>query len=128
MCDYSLEDIDSRRAEVGDRLRATTFSGTACRGFADGERMVCLLPGTEIAFNAPIRWQAGLFRLKECVSAHRVARFRQIDPDEPYTQHDALELPDGTIVFLNQLVEGQQATVLQLPHTAHVTAEVAEAL
>ena len=29
--------------------------------------------------------------------------------------HDALEFPDGQIVLLTGLVEGQQATVLQLP-------------
>jgi hypothetical protein len=29
--------------------------------------------------------------------------------------HDALEFPDGQIVLLTFLCEGQQATVLQLP-------------
>ena len=29
--------------------------------------------------------------------------------------HDALEFPDGKVVLLTFLVEGQQATVLQLP-------------
>ena len=29
--------------------------------------------------------------------------------------HDALEFPDGEIVLLTLLCEGQQATVLQLP-------------
>jgi hypothetical protein len=29
--------------------------------------------------------------------------------------HDALEFPDGEIVLLTHLSEGQQATVLQLP-------------
>ena len=29
--------------------------------------------------------------------------------------HDALEFPDGQIVLLTSLREGQQATVLQLP-------------
>jgi hypothetical protein len=29
--------------------------------------------------------------------------------------HDALEFPDGQIVLLTQLCEGQHATVLQLP-------------
>jgi hypothetical protein len=31
------------------------------------------------------------------------------------THHDALEFPDGQIVLLTFLCEGQQATVLQLP-------------
>ena len=43
------------------------------------------------------------------------AIFRQINKDEPRVHHDALEFPDGTIVLLTDLHEGQQATVLQLP-------------
>jgi hypothetical protein len=31
--------------------------------------------------------------------------------------HDALEFPDGTCVLLTDLLEGQEATVLQLPKT-----------
>jgi hypothetical protein len=30
-------------------------------------------------------------------------------------QHDALEFPDGKMVLLTELCEGQEATVLQLP-------------
>jgi hypothetical protein len=33
-------------------------------------------------------------------------------------RHDALEFPDGEMVLLTYLMEGQQATVLQLPATA----------
>jgi hypothetical protein len=46
---------------------------------------------------------------------HRVARFRQVNVDNPCTHHDALEFPDGQIVLLTHLREGQRATVLQLP-------------
>jgi hypothetical protein len=35
--------------------------------------------------------------------------------DNPCTHHDALEFPDGQIVLLTHLREGQRATVLQLP-------------
>ena len=31
------------------------------------------------------------------------------------THHDALEFPDGQVVLLTRLCEGQRATVLQLP-------------
>ena len=34
------------------------------------------------------------------------------------THHDALEFPNGKIVLLTTLEEGQQATVLQLPTSA----------
>jgi hypothetical protein len=47
----------------------------------------------------------------------RVARFRQIDTESPHVHHDALEFPDGRVVLVTRLVEGQHATVLQLPAT-----------
>jgi hypothetical protein len=34
------------------------------------------------------------------------------------THHDALEFPDGQVVLLTRLCEGQRATVLQLPAAA----------
>jgi hypothetical protein len=34
--------------------------------------------------------------------------------------HDALEFPDGQIVLVTRLCEGQHATVLQLPASARV--------
>jgi hypothetical protein len=43
------------------------------------------------------------------------AIFRQINKDKVVAHHDALEFPDGQIVLLTSLSEGQQATVLQLP-------------
>jgi hypothetical protein len=46
---------------------------------------------------------------------HTTAIFRQINKHKPHTHHDALEFPDGQIVLLARLREGQQATVLQLP-------------
>jgi hypothetical protein len=39
--------------------------------------------------------------------------------DNPSIHHDALEFPDGQVVLLTRLYEGQRATVLQLPITAH---------
>ena len=60
------------------------------------------------------------FRLSSFVSrwkrsSHATAIFRQVNKDEPRKHHDALEFPDGRIVLLTQLREGQEATVLQLP-------------
>ena len=46
---------------------------------------------------------------------HRVARFRQVNTDNPCTHHDALEFPDGQIVLVTHIRAGQRATVLQLP-------------
>ena len=46
---------------------------------------------------------------------HQVARFRQVNMDNPCTHHDALEFSDGQVVLLTHLREGQRATVLRLP-------------
>lgn len=53
MCDYSLHAVASRPAKIGDQLITTTFPNTVTRGFCALEERhvaVCLLPGTEIAF------------------------------------------------------------------------------
>ena len=47
--------------------------------------------------------------------SYRTAIFRQINKDKRATHQDALEFRNGEIVLLTTLVEGQQATVLQLP-------------
>jgi hypothetical protein len=44
-----------------------------------------------------------------------VARFRQVNVDEPLVHHDALEFPSGETVLVTRLIAGQTATVLQLP-------------
>ena len=54
MCDYSLHNVASRPAKVGDKLVTTQFFNSCTRGFsAIGEPnvAVCLLPGTEVAFD-----------------------------------------------------------------------------
>jgi hypothetical protein len=57
----------------------------------------------------------GLIAWRDKVIEHKTAIFRQINKDKVATHHDALEFPDGRIVLLTSLCEGQQATVLQLP-------------
>ena len=46
---------------------------------------------------------------------YKTAIFRQVNKHQRATHHDALEFPNGEIVLLTTLTEGQQATVLQLP-------------
>ena len=66
MCDYSLHNVASRPAKVGDRLTTRNF-GTGTRGFAaseDARVAVCVLPGTELAFSNPVEHATGWpFRL-----------------------------------------------------------------
>jgi hypothetical protein len=115
MCDYSLESVASRQAAVGDRLVTTNFLGTPTHGFAavgEPNVAVCLLPGTELAFDRDIR-KLGLWRSKP--TGQNLAVFRQLNRHVANVSHDALELADGNIVFVTQLKKGQIATVLQLP-------------
>jgi hypothetical protein len=127
MCDYSLQGIASRPAKIGDKLVSTQFWNTMTRGFsAAGEPNVaiCLLPGTEVAFEREVRRELtgfflSLFKKKARESlGQKVARFRQINTNNPCTHHDALEFPDGQLVLLTHLKVGQHATVLQLPAQA----------
>jgi hypothetical protein len=57
---------------------------------------------------------------------HATAIFRQINKDAAAAHHDALEFPDGLVVLLTRLCEGQEATVLQLPAPAKTIAEAAK--
>ena len=127
MCDYSLESVRSRPAKVGDKLTTRDF-GTCTRGFAaaeDAEVAVCVLPGTELAFSGPVTVADFRFVVNWRVEtlAHATAIFRQVNKTEPLKHHDALEFPDGRIVLLTRLSEGQEAMVLQLPAQQTITAE-----
>jgi hypothetical protein len=126
MCDYSLQHVASRPAEVGDKLVSSRFDGTISRGFAtagDPNVAVCLLPGTEIAFEKGVDYENAVTYQRQTVAA-TVARFRQINTDQPLMHHDALEFPNGETVLLTRLVEGQTATVLQLPARPTTAAEI----
>ena len=54
---------------------------------------------------------------------HTVAIFRQINKGALHVNHDALEFPDGKVVLLTRLYEGQNATVLTLPTRPKTAAE-----
>jgi hypothetical protein len=118
MCDYSLHNVKSRAAKVGDQLTTRNF-GTGTRGFAaseDADTAVCVMPGTELAFSREVACTAtGFLGLGARRMKHRTAIFRQINKEQTRVHHDALEFPDGQTVLLTDLLEGQQATVLQLP-------------
>ena|SRR6516164_9191618 len=150
MCDYSLHHVASRpetsptfpvgqpscsfdhlvgageAAKVGDQLVTTQFNNSITRGFAavgEPNVAVCLLPGTEVAFEKEIEFERGfgLFSSwrREKRIGDKVARFRQLNADKPNMHHDALEFPNGEIVLVTRLCEGQHATVLQLPVSPH---------
>jgi hypothetical protein len=134
MCDYSLHTVASRPARVGDKLVTTEFWNTTTRGFSpvgEPKVAVCLLPGTEVAFESEVQrvvtgFQLRFFKREPEHIRHTVARFRQVNVDNPCTHHDALEFPNGQVVLLTHLRVGQRAAVLQLPAQAKSAADVAD--
>ena len=121
MCDYSLHLVASRPAKVGDTLIATDFAKSITRGFAaagEPNVAVCLLPGTELAFESDVHYDRAFSLFGKARVNHKVARFRQINMDDPNVHHDALEFPEGQIVLVTRLTPGQRATVLQMPTSA----------
>jgi hypothetical protein len=116
MCDYSLQGVASRPARLGEVLTTTQFC-TGTRGFAspgDARTAVCVMPGTELAFERDIAWDRPFSFLRRKPTGQLV-RFRQVNAHDPYVHHDALEFPDGRTVLLTKLRPGQRATVVQLP-------------
>ncbi len=129
MCDYSLHSVRSRPAKIGDKLVTKDF-GTGTRGFAsvtDASTAVCVLPGAELAFASEARhadWTIrSLIRGTQVKIPHKTAIFRQINKGQEGIHRDALEFPDGMVVLLTCLYEGQEATVLQLPAETHTAVE-----
>jgi hypothetical protein len=132
MCDYSLENVASRAARVGDKLVSTQFVNALTRGFAaigEPNIAVCLLPGTELGFDQDVECDHPLGLYERRKLREKVARFRQINLHSPYEHHDALEFPSGKVVLLTRLCVGQTGTVLQLPtHTQALTVARASAV
>jgi len=133
MCDYSLHHVGSRPAKGSDKLMTMELArATSTRGFAAvgefGAKLVihegppnvavCLLPGTELAFNDEVQYDRALRLLGKGRIKHKVARFREIEMNDPHRHYDALEFPNGQVLKVSRLAAGQNATVLQLPATA----------
>src|SRR5208337_2173533 len=106
MCDFSLQSVRSRPAQVGDKLVTRDF-GTGTRGFAasdDPGLAVCVLPGTELAFASDVAClPAGLLGWKTKTINYQTAIFRQVNKDKVAAHHDSLEFPDGRNVLLTLL-------------------------
>jgi hypothetical protein len=118
MCDYSLLNVKSRPAKVGDKLTTHNF-GTGTLGFAaaeDARIAVCVRPGTELSFASPVTClPTGMLAWRGRVIKYNTAIFRQINKERLHAHHDAVEFPHGQIVLLTLLDAGQEATVLQFP-------------
>lgn len=130
MCDFSLKHVNSRPAKVGDKLMTHDF-GSGTRGFRPADEApttspdkvtaVCVLPGTKLKFERPIAYYNA--NDDEMPTSHQAAIFHQIDKQDPKVHHDLLDLPDGEQIYLTNLVEGQGATVEQLPDVPRTSDE-----
>jgi len=130
MCDYSLHLVASRPAKVGETIVATDFAKSITRGFAaagEPDVAVCLLPGTELAFANDVQFDRAFSLFGRARASHKVARFRQINMDDPNVHHDALEFPNGQVVLITRLIPGQRATVLQMPASPHARDPIEDA-
>jgi hypothetical protein len=128
MCDYSLQHAKSRPAAVGDKLTVKSF-GMGTYGFACQTNpvvVVCVLPGTELAFDDDVKLYSFEYVREHAIRRHRTVIFRQINKDQPLCHHDAIEFPDGLQILLNFLAQDQVATVLQLPAALRTEAEAQE--
>ena len=98
----------------------TKFDNPSREGLLPSESPTspCLLPGTEVGFEQDVNFEGMFGILPTRKLTHKVARFRQINQGKLTSHHDALEFPDGEIVLLTRMCEGQRARVLQLPATA----------
>ena len=118
MCDFSLHAVTSRPAEIAATLVTTKFDTSTTRGCAAAgapDVAVCLRPGTELAFERNVQYDNFIDLLPRRRMSWNTARFCQVQLEDEFTHHDALEFPDGKIVLLTRLCPGQRATVLQLP-------------
>jgi hypothetical protein len=104
-----LQSIASRPAKVGDKLETRNF-GTGTTGFCSTDDInvaVCVLPGTEIAFEEePVANHAWSI-LSAWRTKHKVAIFRQVSKESTHAH-------------------GMKATVLQLPAAPKTEAEKIE--
>ncbi len=97
----------SRPAKVGETLITTTFRGTSTRGFAaeaEPEVAVCLLPGTELAFEDDVKYDHRWIWKKS--TGFKVARFRKVELNVSHQHHDAIEFPNGSYVLIVSMVIG----------------------
>jgi hypothetical protein len=130
MCDYSLLHLESRPAKVADELTCGSIMSDAgyissTKGLFDKANptvAVCLIPGTEVAFErAPVKFLGIKIARKPST-----ATFRQINKDELMKHHDALEFADGDVRLVHDLEEGQKMKVLQLPAAPKTDKETAD--
>jgi hypothetical protein len=94
-------------AKVGETLITTTFPGTPTRGFAsesDPAIAVCMLPGTELAFDQEVKYDSGWVWTKTINI--RVGKFGGMNRNVQHSDHDAIKFPDRNQCAVNSSQRG----------------------
>ena len=97
MCDYSLHLVASRPAKVGDKLVATVFVKSITGGFAavgEPDIAVCLLPGTELAFEENVQYQRAFSLFGRACVDHKVARIPAGQRERPEPASRRTRIPE----------------------------------
>jgi hypothetical protein len=116
MCDYSLQNVKTRPAKIGDKLFSRRFSsGTGGFSAPEDINVGGLLTSGDSAYEVR---RSRLWPWSKNTIHHKTAIFRQVNVNCLHAHHDALEFPDGDMLLLTYLMEGQEAVVLQLPATS----------
>ena len=90
MCDYSLHHVANRPAKIEDKLVATKFHNSITRGFAavgQPNVAVCLLPGTEIAFDQSVECEPS-FGVGILAEQENRTAARALPTDQHAQRHD----------------------------------------
>ena len=120
MCDYSLKNVKSRPAQIGDSSkRAISAPADWLLRCSRPRRGGLLAPGDRDRVRRASRTDPS----SEAKTFDKVAIFRQFHKDNPHRHHDFLEFPNGEVELLTRLDVSQCATVLQLPATPNTEAE-----
>jgi hypothetical protein len=110
------------RCRPTGNARSAQFTGTF-KAFASIRAGAIFIGagGKEFSFEQEVEYRHLLLPNQKITE--RLARFRQVNMEQASAHHDALEFPNGKIILLARLCEGQHATVLQLPVCPRATNE-----
>ena len=122
MCDFSCSPLGRAPQRSATSLQLE-ISGPARAGSPHPKilRRPSAFFLTELAFSKEVALTTA--GTGELTIGQTVAIFRQINKEQPRAHHDALEFPDGRIVLLTMLCDGQEAAILQLPAQPTTAAE-----
>jgi hypothetical protein len=118
MCDYSMHAVKNRKAVVGDKVKTSDFTRTSSPGLeslSEPGVAICLIPGTGVEFDEPIRYTAvNIYGSPIVISDFKIGRYIRKEGIEAEFK-DTIQFPDGSTVLMAYLKNGQTGTVTYVP-------------